>query len=590
MVRAMFGSRAATRVWPRVALFLLALALSLYGSSRALSAYPLTAAADGPYFHEMIEAVRASVVRYHELPLWNPYQCGGIPLWDNPQGLAASPVVWLLMPFFDTTRIGELWAVVHCTAGFLCMWVLARRELRMSVEAGLIASAAWAYAGAHMQDFNVGHLPSAPFLYFPLEIYLWRRAETNVRCAVGLGAMIALSVLEGALYPLTHLVVVLGAETLMRAWPPARWVSILRAAGVAAVAAFVFGASRILPLADQLLHHTRSGMAPDHDYLTWPTLKLMFLDRAHELATPGQQWEWHEYGAFLGPVILALAFVGIATMRLSHAWLLALLAWCFVLMLGPNGDLAPASILKAHVYPFTQMRVFVRFSRPLTLFLAAFAGLAVDRLSQLARRHLPWKRFASGVHWGLVALAACGVWDIMHTGFFWEQHNGFYLASAAAVPSSPNLYLERRESPQLASFIDQPRQNLGTVYCWEEWAFERGAPFWLGDKPQATARDNRATVKAVVRTQNSFAVDLDATESARVLLNTAYDRGWRANVGTVVRDGGLLAVDVPAGHYHLVVRYWPSGLTLGFALSAGGFLGVLVYGIRDVRRRRASGK
>jgi uncharacterized membrane protein YfhO len=90
----------------------------------------------------------------------------------------------------------------------------------------------------------------------------------------------------------------------------------------------------------------------------------------------------------------------------------------------------------------------------------------------------------------------------------------------------------------------------------------------------------------VDRTQNAFVLDVDATEPARILLNSGFDRGWRASAGTVVREGHLLALDLPAGHHHVVVDYWPHGLTLGFVLSGVGLVGVGAFFVLDARRRR----
>ena len=256
-------------------------------------------------------------------------------------------------------------------------------------------------------------------------------------------------------------------------------------------------------------------------------------------------------------------------------------------MLGHEWSWAPWHILKTYVFPFKQMRVPSRFDGAVTMFLAVFAGLALDRLVELAKRFSGSPRVTDAARYGLVALGFCGVGDIMNTGFIWPEVNGFNRAPAdTSIAVSPRLYLD---GPGLADFIDQPHQNRGRTACWEEWAFERDAPVWTGDTPQARAADDRATVTSVTRTQNKFAIDVDASGPARILLNRGYDRGWRASAGAVVREGSLLAVDVPQGHTHLVVEYWPRGLTLGFVLAGAGLAGVIVFFGWDRRRRARSG-
>ena len=55
-------------------------------------------------------------------------------------------------------------------------------------------------------------------------------------------------------------------------------------------------------------------------------------------------------------------------------------------MLGHAGKYAPWSILKEHVYPFKQMRVPSRFNAEITMFLAAFGALGIDRVGERVRR------------------------------------------------------------------------------------------------------------------------------------------------------------------------------------------------------------
>ncbi len=572
--------------WQRgIALTAFALLLSTYAWSMALDAYPHTAGGDGPFQHEMVEATRAAIFHYHELPLWNPYQCGGVPLWDNPQGLGAAPVVWALLPFFDTTHLLVIWFIVHCTMGFLCMWVFAREDLRLSISSSLFASAVWAFCGVHNQHFNGGQMVWAPFLYFPLAIYLWRRAETDLWMAVGLGALVAWMMHEGAGYPIPHLVLILFVETLMRVWPRARLKAIARAGVVVVVVGFCLGATRFLPVIDQLRSHTRD-LRPEYDALQWSTLKDMFLARNHSRHVAGQEYVWSsEYGAYLGPFVLALAFIGILTAGVQNAWMLVLLVWVFLLMLGHEWPFAPWHLLKMYVFPFKQMRVPSRFDASVTLFLAVFAGLAIDRMVSFARAFWRSNRIADGVRCGLVAIAFCGVGDIMNTGFIWPEVNGFNRAPAdTSVAVSPRFYID---GPGLADFIDQPHQNRGRSACWEEWAFERDAPIWAGDVPQAKAKDSGLTVASVERTQNTFTFDVDATQEGRVLLNSGYDRGWRASTGTVVREGKLLAVDVPAGHHRVTVTYWPHGLTAGILIFVATVAALILLFVRDRARRAA---
>ena len=573
--------RPASPAWLRalgLALFALVLATVAWP---ALSAYPNTQVGDGPFFHEMIDAARVSVVRYHELPLWNPYQCGGVPLWDNPQGISAAPLLWPLF-LFGTTRAIELWYVLHVAIGFLCMWLLVRHDLRLSRAASLVASAMWACAGVHNQHLTGGHFVWVPYLYYPLALFLWRRAERDIRMAVALGVVLALEMHEGGTYPIPHLALILAGETLTRMWPPKRIAGIVKAASVVIVVGLCLGASRILPVIDQLRTHSRH-LGVETDALQWSTLKEMFLSRTHSRGVPGQQYVWPEFADYLGPLLLGLSVLGLGLAGPENAWVLALFFYSFALMAGHEGRLWPWSILKAHVFPFTEMRVPSRFNAAVTLFLAPLAGIAIDSLAARSRRWFHSRSNADAFAGAFLALGLIGVGDMIGSGIAWGEQCFVNAPADTHLVPSPRLYVG---GPGMAQFIDQPAQNRARAECWEEWAFNRDAPIWQGDVPQARSADGTAQVENVVRTQNSFTFDVNAPQPAHILVNSAWDRGWRTSVGTVVEENELLTVDVPAGYHHVVVKYWPHGLTVGLTVTSLATLGVIAFFVWDARKRR----
>ncbi len=561
--------------WARaLALSGVALALSVFAWWPVLKALPNTQAGDGPPYHKTLEAARISIVRYKEFPHWNPYECGGLPLWDNPQAPLGAPLVW---PMFvvGTTTMMAWWYVIHSALGFGCMWLFARRELSLSRAAAFVASAAWAFAGFHQQHYSGGHFTFVPFLYFPLGILLWRRAVDDMRFAVGLGVLVAWMMYEGGVYPIPHLAVILAVETLLRVRPKNAG-AIVRAGAVVVAVGITLGASRFLPVFEQLKSHTRP-IGPETDALQWETFKSMFLARTHDRFVAGQGYVWPEYGAYLGPIVLALAFLGILLAGVEHVWLMVLLAFSVALMFGHAGKYAPWAFLKAHVFPFKEMRVPSRFRCEVTMFLAVFAGLGVDRIVFRLRALRPRFELLDAVRTTVVCVALIGVGDVISVGLNVFE-GSFTSAPEQTVAVSPRLYIAADTVPM----IDQPRQNLSRLLCWDEWGFGSGAPLWLDDVPQA--KSSGATVANVRRTPNTFTFDVAASAPARVLLNGTYDKGWRSNVGVTHEENKQLVLDVPAGTHHVVVRYLPRTFRVGAAITIVSLLSVIGYFIYRARR------
>lgn len=552
------------RVRRLVRVFVLGLGLAVFAWWPMLVAYPNTQSGDGPPFHKMLEAARVSVVRYHELPLWNPYECGGIPLWDNPQAPIAAPLVWSML-LVGTTAAMYLWYVLHSALGFCSMWFFARDEVKLSRAGTFVASVAWTFSGFHQQHYAGGHFAFVPFLYFPLAFLLWRRAASDLRYAIGLGWLVAWMMHEGAVYPLPHLSVFLFAETLTRV-SKRSLARITRAAAVVMLVGLFVGAARFLPVMDQLRSHVRP-IGVENDSIRWETLRDMFLARHHARGAPGQSYVWPEYGSYLGPFLFAFAAVGLLFAAFEAPWLVLLFGVAFVLMMGHFSPVAPWAVLKGNVFPFKEMRVPSRFRCEVLLFLAVFAGLAVDRLPKIAV-FLPG-RPTRAVRTLALGVALIGAGDMIAVGIEWFGVC-FGNPPEQRVAASTRLYVH---GPALAAMIDQPRQNRIRLACWDEWAFGVGAPMWEGDIPQARpAPGARAIVEAAHRTQNTFTFDVVADERSRILLNGTYDRGWRSDAGVVAEQDKLLVVDVPAGRHHVTLRYWPRGLTLGFILASFGLI------------------
>jgi hypothetical protein len=578
--------------------FVYALVVSCAAWWQLLLAYPHTLTHDAKFFHELSEAARVSIARYHELPLWNAFICGGAAMWDDPQGTSAAPLS-LLSLVVGTTRMMELWYVLHSAIGVVCMWLLARVELRLSHPASLVAATAWAFAGVHMVHFTGGSFPWVTCLYFPLALLAWRRAEEDLWAAVGLGLIVALIIYEGGALPLPWLIILLGAETLTRVWPPRRLVPIVRAAAVVALVGLTVGAARFLPLADELSHHHRA-LAGETDAMKWATLKDIFLARDHDRSVPGQDYVWPEFGAYLGPILLGFSVVGVLLLESGERWLIPLFAFCFALMCGHFAKYAPWSVLRGHVFPFQQMRVPSRFVVLTTVFLTLFVGIAVERLPKLLRRLFAFRGdLVAGAVFGL---AMIGVGDMISVGENRLNDNKSWRELALAGPPQnpyvvvhPHLYVgpfkgrDGLESDghggQSNPYLDGPQANLIDTECWTEWKFEEGAPIWEGDVPQAKAVTQNVVVKHVERTPNKFKIDVEASAPGRVLINSTYDRQWRTDRGDTLELNKMLAVDVPQGTYTLHVTYWPHGLTLGLFLTSTSSVLLLVLFVRKRRRQ-----
>jgi hypothetical protein len=545
--------------------------------------YPGTPIEDGHGFLFMIEASKASLRRYHELPLWNPFDCRGIPMWDHPENITASPIFYLTLPFSGGVTL-IVWNMAHVLVGFVGMWLLCRDDLKLSRYATVVAALAWSFGTVHNQ-YAGEHEAFVSFHHAPLLLFAWRRAEHSWNWTVGTGLLLALMIYDGATYPLPLTVLFLGMETLTRLTSVKRALRIGAAAGIIGLVSLSIGASRILPIQDQFSSHNRV-FEDDFDHLARiKTLVDMYLLRSpHWRARFGeQQYVLGEYQAYIGWLGVLLTLLGIAAAAGETVWLLAVSCGLVILMLGHFAPWAPWTFLRSHVPPFKSMRVPARFRLLLAIPISLYMAYAVDRLPREIRRFLGRPALADAFRVALVGMGIFAAGD--SAGLFTEiLEYRFTDPPPAAVSRSTRFYYGGSDlSPD---FANHPRQNHAWTGCRASWAYNASAPIWLGDVPQARAVDDGAVVEVANRTHNTFTVDVEVTRPSRIHLNSAYERGWQTNVGQVVNDGLLLAVDLPPGRHRVQLRYWPRRLTLGLWISAIGLLASLAFLFRKDRDSR----
>jgi hypothetical protein len=516
---------------------------------------------DWPYFHHLWEAGYVAVTRYGEWPLWDPFNCGGVTLFGNPQSPHLSPLFWLSLPL-GPTLASKVFVVLHATAGFASMYWLARVDFGLSVAGAALASLAWAGSGFFAGHVSTGHAAFLPFYFAPLVLLLWRRAVLGPRHAVWLACVLVLVLLEGGVYPFAYFALLLAFAALASAG--ASLASTLRAASLTVLLTALLGAIRLLPIVDELGRHPRTmesvdGVAP-LEMLQILTVRYLPFDE-RTWGTGAHRFDWVEYGSYVGYGVFALGALGIALCVRQRRYVVPAGALLFfVFALGDHGDASPWSLL--HRLPvYDSLRVPSRFAVLLTLFLALAAGMALDWLL----RKLPRGRDAIG--W-LAVFAIGADFAAVHARVVDRWHD----PPIRSAPVAQRMHLAGglsygRDFPSL------PRLNIGTTECYEAIRLDPVPGLWTGDVAQARVAEGRGEVHAWGRTTTRLWADVTLPEAGRVLFNQNHAPGWRSDRGAVANDRGLLAVDAPAGRQRIEVVYrpptlWPAlgAFVLGVAL------------------------
>src|SRR5258708_21024026 len=121
-------------------------------------------------------SVLKSVIEYGQLPLWNPWYCGGDVMWPNPQVALLSPV-YPLATVMSLALAMKVNIVLHYWIGLVGMHLLLTDALGLSFLPFVVyLSSVFALSGALALHLAVGHSWILPAFYLPWLVYFYLRA------------------------------------------------------------------------------------------------------------------------------------------------------------------------------------------------------------------------------------------------------------------------------------------------------------------------------------------------------------------------------------------------------------------------------
>ncbi len=515
------------------------------------------------------EAARVAVSDFAQVPSWNPYHCGGVVLFSDPQSPALAPL-FLLLLWLPTAAAMKLWIALHLVAGALGARALAR-SYGANLPEQLLAATLVSACGFCAEHFGGGHLSFTPFLLFPWVLLAHRRAIADPRWSVLTASLLALTVYEGGTYPLPLMAVGLAADALARVTDPDDRRGMLTSLPLTAVLFVLLAGFRLVPVLAFLSEHPR--LMPLDDQMTVAEVVQAWTTRAHERAFPGHTYVWPEYGDYIGAVPVVLLAVGVVVSlakrdgltrdRRVDLALLVALVWCAL------GNIPGFSLFGLlHELPvYRSLRVPSRFLYPATVALA----LVVARLLVDLRSTLDAQRARRGVVTAFAflecALAVGVAHDVVKTNSPRLQ--------VGADPVFPREPAARRFTQQPGGdywrWPTYPVRGVGTPVCYVAFDWPVAPGLRLGDVPQEQlSPPDAGTVTAGAWSPNTLRFTVDLSRPASLVVNQNTDSGWSASEGTIDRGQALLTVDLPAGRREVVLRHRPRGLWLGALMTLAG--------------------
>jgi hypothetical protein len=556
------------------------LCVAMIGAWAAVSqAGGMNAFHDAQFLSAYERHARLSVLQFGQLPLWDPYNCGGLYGLAAPQTRYASPF-FLLSLLFGVDRGIALIAVLLPAIGMEGMYRYARRWGALALPSFLFAPlfplSGWFGFSLHYGWVQFYSFCLVPWLLLGLRGTLRKERKSALLLAV----VVAVTVGFGGTYTLPMAVVLCLAELLDAVFPSLRlamrrgarsWLTHVRRRAARALVGLAWALPLVLSVSA---------------YRLWPMLEsveatLRVMGGTPSLSVPALlqmlfthvQTDLDGSGIFYVTPVIALALLAVPWRRTSALWLAAVLS--FGLALGHASPYAPFVLLrKLPIYD--TLRYPERYLLLFVLVLSLLTARGASTLLALARRQqrVQLRKLAVA---GLIALAALAIG-------LEASNTRSLLARVKLVPSpvaSDAPFRQSRGNRWLMSHF--AAEGLGSIGCGEAYPLPMSKQL-RGDLPHeeylvplSGPAQPRFAAKRISWSPNRVVVAVDSPEPVRLAINQNYHPGWRSTVGTVESWEGLLSVALPAGKHQVAVSFRPRSGIGGLLVTLVGLLGGLLF-------------
>ncbi len=551
----------------------------------------------GPYHdeHKAVaheEAARISLAEHHQLPAWNPYYCGGEMEVANAESNVWAPD-FLLRLEWGTLPGRRLAVLLFVVLGMEGTWRLARKS-GASALGGAMAGVAFACSGFFVRMLGWGWVFMFNFNLVPWCLYAYQQALARRWWIVGGGAFMAWIILGGGTYVAPYTAIALALLCLYETvrGEVKRWVPVATLAATAAVAVGLC-AVRLFPMVDFLLSHGRP--VDQKDQMTpLGAIAMLAFDREHGTWGPAAGEFYVGTWVFL---LAALALL-LADKRAAKMWALAVVFGA--LSLGEFTNDAPYLLLRK-LPLFSQLRFPMRMLMIAALFVSVAGAIGVTRLEDLVPRLLDraWARFGKlreklgerpsrrlRLFVGVAAFAF-GAW-LAHEAAADVVEANAMKPGTIYILGPPLAYADpfRMSRGNRWDAYVWPWASRGSMHCFEEQEFFE-SPYLRGDLPQEEygAPGTDTKVERLKWSPHEIVLRVTSTGPGRFLVNQNHHSAWKADIGELDSDGGIISVKVPPGEHVVTLTFSDGWLRFGGLVTFATSLAIAIAAVKSLRRR-----
>ena len=277
-----------------------------------------------------------SLKLFGQLPLWNPYYCGGHVLWQNPQVRFFTPM-FIFHLFFGPVLAIKIEIILHY---FIALWGMYRISIKIFNIKNFILAIFPAFyfvfnssISAHLKE---GHTWILSFAYIPFVFYFYNQyiGTSRKKNTIISSVFLSLMLYEGGIYPVPFTILFLFLYSFLNTAFKRNWSYILAFIQVV-IFTLLFSSMKIIPMLEFFNEHPR--ITYDVEHIPFKALYDIFLSRSqvyYHQAYPDQLYGWQDYTGYIGVFLFFILIVGVGLLlcnrdERSNGFILVLIGGLF---------------------------------------------------------------------------------------------------------------------------------------------------------------------------------------------------------------------------------------------------------------------
>lgn len=539
--------------------------------------------------------IRNSLLKYGQIPLWNPYLKGGMPMLAYAESNIFSPAL-LVQLFFNEIPAAKINIALHVFIGLGGAYALGR-HYRLGFQAALLAAFVFMLNSMYSLTLTAGMEWGYPIAFIPWALLFYLKAYDRFIHALTASLALVMMWLGGGVYPFTITLLLLGTYGLVAVI--FREVALKKTIAILATTyalTFLLGAIKFFPAIELSLQYTRH----DNLYAGFSLESLIYglfgrdqtlaaiLGKSREMGLwRGFSQGMDETGMYVG--LLPFAFFLLGSVRNFRKFRTELVCLGVFLWLSLGDRCAPFSLweLLKGIPPYSLMRSIERFRFVVVLFIALLAGAGFQTVREVLSRKIIPKKYADLVS-GLIVV-------LILADLLWVNGQAFKDAFTISPLGTPKneAFVQiggfpeyDRNGPRLSGEHDL-YTTFGAVY--PAWLANAGSVYGYESMPvpaKAVIKDSsdyrgevflegtNGTARYLFWSPNQLLVEVKAQNEGLLIINQNYYPGWCAKGMAVESVRGLLAVRVDPQTSRVELYYRPVSFMIGSVISFLSVLGV----------------